>query len=71
MPRIQEAVHGCIGLPEASNAEIFINTSRAGKSDLTEIIAVGFLDRYVQRLDQLETVCSSDFASIFKYVERK
>ncbi|XP_050339187.1 uncharacterized protein LOC126765663 [Bactrocera neohumeralis] len=82
----QEAVYCCIGLhlSEASNGEIFINTSRPEErvrmvkpraelqnlpSDSTEIFVAGILDRYVQRPDQLETVCLADFASMFKFVK--
>ncbi|XP_061399099.1 uncharacterized protein LOC133334797 [Musca vetustissima] len=69
-------------LSESSNAEVYINTGRPEERvfllrpreqlqnlppDSSDIYAVGILEHYVQRPDELEHICLADFAANYKY----
>ncbi|XP_061391279.1 uncharacterized protein LOC133326674 [Musca vetustissima] len=69
-------------LSESSNAEVYINTGRPEERvfilrpreqllnlppDSSDIYAVGILEHYIQRPDELEDLCLADFAANYKY----
>ncbi|XP_037820089.1 uncharacterized protein LOC119609402 [Lucilia sericata] len=69
-------------LSESSNADIYINTVRPEErvlilrsrdelqnlpSDSTDIYVTSLLDHYVQRPDELDSLCLADFAAYYKF----